>query len=89
MTRFIIEWLNLAVRYAIPIVAESLFNLRLAVYCTPLESTVEPCAAHAVDGCVSDHADYFSCLSGTHCVPPFTTSGLSYVSNNLHVAFIS
>lgn len=66
MTRFIIEWLNLAVRYAIPIVAESLFNLRLAVCCTPLESTVEPCAAHAVDGCVSDHADYFSCLSGTH-----------------------
>lgn len=66
MTRFIIEWLNLAVRYAIPIVAESLFNLRLAVCCTPLESTVEPCAAHAVDWGVSDHADYFSCLSGTH-----------------------
>ena len=66
MIGFIIEWLNLAVRYAIPIVAESLFNLRLAVCCTPLESTVEPCAAHAVDGCVSDHADYFSCLSGTH-----------------------
>ena len=66
MIGFIIEWLKLAVRYAIPIVAESLFNLRLAVCCTPLESTVEPCAAHAVDGCVSDHADYFSCLSGTH-----------------------
>ena len=66
MIGFIIEWLNLAVRYAIPIVAESLFNMWLAVCCTPLESTVEPCAAHAVDGCVSDHADYFSCLSGTH-----------------------
>lgn len=59
MTRFIIEWLNLAVRYAIPIVAESLFNLRLAVCCTPLESTVEPCAAHAVDWDVLYHADYF------------------------------
>lgn len=63
MTRFIIEWLNLAVRYAIPIVAESLFNLRLAVCCTPLESTVEPCAAHAVDWDVLYHADYFSGLS--------------------------
>lgn len=66
MIGFIIEWLNLAVRYAIPIVAESHFNLMLTVCCTPLESTIEPCVAHAVDGCVSDHADYFSCLSGTH-----------------------
>lgn len=50
MTRFIIEWLNLAVRYAIPIVAESLFNLRLAVCCTPLESTVEPCSILVLTG---------------------------------------
>ena len=63
MTRFIIEWLNLAVRYAIPIVAESLFNMWLAVCCTPLESTVEPCAAHAVNWGEHCHEDYFPGLS--------------------------
>lgn len=63
MTRFIIEWLNLAVRYAIPIVAESLFNMWLAVCCTPLERTVEPCVAHAVYWSEHYHADYFPSLS--------------------------
>lgn len=63
MIMFIIEWLKLAVRYAIPIVAESLFNLRLAVCCTPLESAVEPCATHAVYWSEHYHADYFPNLS--------------------------
>lgn len=63
---FVIEWLNLAVRYAIPIIAESLLNVGLSVGGTSLRASVIPCVAHAVDGCVSDHADYFSCLSGTH-----------------------
>lgn len=63
MIRFIIEWLYLAVRYAIPVVAKSLFNMWLAVCCTPLYGTVEPCVAHTVDGCVPYHSDYFSGLS--------------------------
>lgn len=63
---FVIEWLNLAVRYAIPVIAKSLLNVGLSVGGAPLEGAVIPCVAHAVDGCVSDHADYFSCLSGTH-----------------------
>lgn len=63
MIGFIIEWLNLAVRYAIPIVAESLFNLLLTVCCTPLESTIEPFAVHAVDWGEHCHEDYFPGLS--------------------------